>query len=229
MASASTAASKVWYTSYGSNMSRERFMCYLKGGAIPSMTKPCAGSRDPTEPEASEVLRIRGVMPHTARSSKTWGGGGVLFIHAPEPDEVAVVPPGTDAPGAGETLARAYLITLEQFCDVLAQESAKKPGALGVEWAEAQLGKLRAKGAGSSSRWIKHGWYGRAMYLGDLKGYPCVTFTCEPHEATDPSLHSPPSPAYANVVLHGLKQCGVPGDVATSYVEQFGTPVGLAE
>src|SRR5271167_1182234 len=38
----------VWYASYGSNLSGERFNCYLCGGRVAGMSRDCIGARDGT-------------------------------------------------------------------------------------------------------------------------------------------------------------------------------------
>ncbi|XP_010939166.2 histone deacetylase 5 isoform X1 [Elaeis guineensis] len=42
---------EVWYASYGSNMWKPRFLCYIEGGKVEGMNKPCPGSRDKSSPK----------------------------------------------------------------------------------------------------------------------------------------------------------------------------------
>ncbi|KAF3563848.1 hypothetical protein DY000_02011451 [Brassica cretica] len=41
----------VWYASFGSNMWKPRFLCYIQGGQVEGMTKPCVGSLDKSPPK----------------------------------------------------------------------------------------------------------------------------------------------------------------------------------
>ena len=50
----------VWYASYGSNMCIERFLCYIRGGAVDGMQGTCLGCADKTLPLKSK----RVMLPH---------------------------------------------------------------------------------------------------------------------------------------------------------------------
>ncbi len=97
--------SLVWYAAYGSNLSRERFGCYVTGGTPPGANRMYAGCRDRTPPRATAALRIDGRLGF-AGESLVWGGGLVYLD-----------------PGArGEVVSRGYLITAEQLEDVFEEE-----------------------------------------------------------------------------------------------------------
>ena len=99
-------AGLVWYAGYGSNLSRERFACYVAGGAPPGADHVYAGCRDRTAPRATTTLRFPGRL-RFAGTSTVWGGGlAYLDLDAP-----------------GEVVARGYLVTTEQLDDVAAQET----------------------------------------------------------------------------------------------------------
>jgi hypothetical protein len=102
----------VWYASYGSNLKRERFVCYIKGGTPKGSAKRNEGCRDKSEPAESRPISINGEI-YFAGQSRPWGNGGVAFIR--ENSE------------QGSTLGRKYLITEEQFNDVVMQENSKEP------------------------------------------------------------------------------------------------------
>lgn len=94
----------VWYVAYGSNLLRERFLCYVTGGEF--LGRAHRGCADPTPPRDEFGL----VLPferYFAHNSSFWGGG-VAFL---------------DPLRRGETVARAYLLTYGQFLDVFAQEN----------------------------------------------------------------------------------------------------------
>lgn len=98
----------VWYACYGSNLKKERFLCYIQGGDCQYNGRHYQGCDDKREPVKDRSIDI----PHRlyfANSSGSWDGGGVAFI---DPDM-----------NTGEsTRGRMYLITEEQFKQVHEQE-----------------------------------------------------------------------------------------------------------
>jgi len=103
----------IWYAGYGSNLSKQRFLCYIKGG-IPTYGKkdkePC---ENPTPPVDERVLslpyRLYFALPDGRKETDNWGEGGVAFIY-PKKDD------------AQYTLARAWKITKKQYEDVRKKE-----------------------------------------------------------------------------------------------------------
>ncbi len=168
-----------WYVGYGSNLSRSRFGAYL------------ARCRDPSPPWRWAPVEV----PHRllfARESRRWGGGGVAFL-----DPVRT-------PGV-RTLGRAWLVTWEQFADVLAQECGLPLGTV-------EAPALLAAGC------IAHPghWYGCVVALGVREGWPMVTFTDEGAGALD--LRAP-GPAYRAVIVQGLAEShGLSGEEAAAYL-----------
>ena len=96
----------VWYAGYGSNLSRQRFACYLEGGTPEGAGHVHAGCRDRSPAIRTEPLTIRGRLTF-AGASTIWGGG-LAFL---------------DADVEGTTYARGYLITTDQLDDVAVQET----------------------------------------------------------------------------------------------------------
>ncbi|QBJ98677.1 hypothetical protein ERC79_11810 [Rhodococcus sp. ABRD24] len=96
---------QVWYVGYGSNMSRARLDCYLRGGRPAGSERTYAGARDPTAPRSRAAIRLSGTV-FFAGESFVWGGGRAFY--------------DPDLPGV--TAACAYLVTAEQFDDIHAQE-----------------------------------------------------------------------------------------------------------
>lgn len=96
----------VWYVSYGSNMLKERFMCYIKGGSFRGSRcrEPC---RDTSLPKAVKTVEIPYDM-YFGNESGSWENCGVSFI---------------DTSKEGNALGVAYLITEEQFKHVMEQEN----------------------------------------------------------------------------------------------------------
>ena len=98
----------VWYTCYGSNMLKERFMHYIKGGTCIFNDVNYRGCADKSDPVDERPFTI----PHRlyfAMSSGKWGGGGIAFLD-PEIDESA------------KTLGKIYKVTYDQFLDIKNQE-----------------------------------------------------------------------------------------------------------
>ena len=104
----------IWYAAYGSNLSRERFDVYLRGGTPVGGAHAYPGCRDPSPPAVDRPWEC-GFGLRFGGASQTWGGGVALID-------------GT--PGDLPTKLRLYRITLEQFEDVVAQENWLEPGSI---------------------------------------------------------------------------------------------------
>ena len=105
----------LWYAAYGSNLDRTRFLHYLLGGAAPGAQRVLAGARDPSPPRDERPFTFAGTM-FFGWESPTWGGG-ISFVEV-DGLEARSVRTATD----DVVLARAYLLTEEQFSDVGIQE-----------------------------------------------------------------------------------------------------------
>lgn len=142
----------VWYASYGSNLNEARFLTYLQGGSPDGTNSSHEGARDKTLPKDSTPIRFNGRM-HFAGTSYKWGRGGIAFM---------------DRDTSGHALGRAYLITFEQFEDVVAQENGKATGSVNISGANALKEGSTEVGAGL---------YNNLIHIGDYRGYPVFTFT----------------------------------------------------
>jgi gamma-glutamylcyclotransferase (GGCT)/AIG2-like uncharacterized protein YtfP len=105
----------VWYVSYGSNMSKERFMKYIKGGYVGNRHYPSC--EDTSDPVAVKVIEI-GYDMYFGEYSPHWSGG-VSFL---------------DVTKKGNALGVAYLITKNQFRHIVAQENGGKCPKKGKGW-----------------------------------------------------------------------------------------------
>lgn len=191
---------EVWYASYGSNMWKERFLCYIEGGKVDGMKKPCYGSRDKSLPKDT----IWKIVPHKlffARShTNTWGAGGVAFLN-PESnsDDRAYV--------------CIYRITLEQFNDVLFQENSIHQENRPTEQMESPLLDLSQLDSLSENKTmilevLEGGWYSNVLYLGKEDNVPILTMTCqsshvEKFRKGDLPMCAPPND-YRNTLVKGL-------------------------
>ena len=103
----------VWYASYGSNLLYDRFMCYINGGTPEGSSKRCEGCSDRTPPQDRKSITI----PHElyfAENSRSWEGKGVAFVKSQRNENF-------------QTLGRMYLITREQFVQIVRQENGRSP------------------------------------------------------------------------------------------------------
>ena len=163
----------IWYVAYGSNLSSGRFCTYLQGGQPEGSERNYPGCRDATDAVDSFGLLITGGV-YFAGQSSGWGAGMAFY----------------DAGAIGEVAARAYLITTEQFVDVLAQETRRPPG-MTLDLEPLFQGDSSSTGAGGLVR------------VGERGGMPLVTFT---RARTAASLLVAPSAPYLAAMAIGLHE-----------------------
>lgn len=170
----------VWYASYGSNINKDRFLCYIKGGRPKGSTETEVGCKDTSSPIDEGMFTIPYPL-YFAKEAGRWGSKGVAFINGTKNE-------------TSETYSKKYLITPEQFLDVLKQENS------GIHF-DIDLKKVKESGA---MIFRNRAWYGRILYLGDDGGYPIYTFTA-PWDMDDIMLN-PPSHEYLHTIITGLKE-----------------------
>ncbi|SFL58432.1 hypothetical protein SAMN04487943_102326 [Gracilibacillus orientalis] len=175
--STSKEVSYVWYASYGSNLSRDRFLCYIKGGRPQGSEKREIGCRDQSLPIAAGTHIMRHPL-YFAKKSQRWQKQGVAFIGLSKDEQFL-------------TYSTKYLITVEQFMDVVKQEN--NGADLNIDLDEVMK---------SGFKTFRDSWYGTILFLGEEQGYPILTFTA------DWDLDVPfitPSKEYVSMIIHGLK------------------------
>jgi hypothetical protein len=189
---------RVWYASYGSNLARERFLCYLQGGRPRGARRTYPGARDRSLPVEDRAMTLPGEM-FFGWESPTWGGGIAFY----------------DAHAAGSTLARAYLVTVQQFADVAAQEMHREPGD------DLDLTEVLEQGRHE----LGPGRYEALHLVGELEGLPVLTFT-----TPDPTAlqRNSPAPAYTHLVAEGLRDAHglTDGDLAAYLLSRPGMRLG---
>lgn len=99
----------VWYAGYGSNLSRNRFNCYISGGTCAENGRTYCGASDPTPPRAEMKCSYHGKL-YFGNNSSSWGGCGVAFF---DPN-----PKNKDE----RVYMKRYLISRRQLHDVMVQE-----------------------------------------------------------------------------------------------------------
>lgn len=170
------APDRVWYASYGSNLSRQRFLHYVRGGRPVDTARVYPGARDASLPAAERALTVPGGILF-GLESRVWGGGMAFY----------------DADAPGQTLMRAYLVTVQQLSDIVAQEMHREVGA------DLDLAAVLEHGRVV----LGPGRYETLHLVGTHDGAPVVTFT-----SSDPGsiVPSPPRPAYLRMIARGLRE-----------------------
>lgn len=151
----------VWYVSYGSNMLYDRFRTYIEGGSFEAgglYNFPC---KDTSEPIEIRTLEIPYDM-YFGNSSGSWDGCGVSFL---------------DTTKKGKALGVAYLITIEQFEHIAAEENGGRfPDGTGY-------------------------WYEDIIILGELDGYELITITNNKLRK-----YHDPCEDYLKTLIRGIKE-----------------------
>ncbi|KDP31342.1 hypothetical protein JCGZ_11718 [Jatropha curcas] len=203
----------IWYATFGSNMWKPRFLCYIQGGQVDGMRKPCSGSMDRNPPKAVLWKSFPHRLFFGRESTLTWGPGGAAFLH-PESS-------------VGEkTYLCLYRITLEQFNDVLLQENGYQEMSSPVFDLDA-LQAITNQGS-ISLEVFKTGWYHNVVYLGKEQDIPILTMTCplsaiERFKSGEVPLRAP-CKEYANTLIKGLVEGGrLTEEEAIAYIQEAST------
>ena len=169
----------IWFASYGSNLWEKNFLCYIRGGQPEGAEKLYPGCTDKTLPTDKEEIYICSEL-YFAKSSGNWEDGGVAFIK-------------TNFDEQQQTLGRMYLITMEQFIDVVKQETDFK-GELTIDF-----GRAISDG---SIVFREGSWYGNIIFLGSQYDKPIFTFTH--HDNILPTTK--PSSKYLRTIVKGIHE-----------------------
>lgn len=170
---------RVWYACYGSNISESRFLQYIKGGQPVGSSKNYTGCNDKTLPlDKREIIITREL--YFAKNSKSWGNMGIAFIRTfNNPSEI--------------TYGRMYLITDDQFIDVIKQETNTNT-LISID-----LDKVIFNG---SLVWKEHSFYGNIIYLGDKDDLPIFTISNE----NNIEQFNMPSKLYLKTIMIGIRE-----------------------
>ena len=168
----------IWYASYGSNLNRDRFMCYIEGGRPHGSTHQNSGARDRTPPTDNGTVTLPYDL-YFAGYSNGWNGAPAFIRKSNDK----------------RTYFRMYRISDDQFNDVVLQENGKPVD--GVRFVPAFEELL------AIPEFILPGnpLYGKLLHVGDDGGSPILTFST----ALDLPI-APPSAAYIKVIASGLKE-----------------------
>lgn len=202
----------LWYAAYGSSVNRDRFLEYIKGGTSNFNGQVYPGCRNKQEPIRDYAMMIPREL-YFAKNSDPWGGA-VAFV-LPEESK-------------SQTLGRAYLISADQFVDIVCQENGRRPGdqEIGFDYRHAEASKESYLTPGKPLVPLGQGkmWYGRIMRLGIRESWPVFTITAEWPGYSDVNT---PGRTYLKTIGAGIRQLGRISE--KSLVEYFLTKVGIRE
>ncbi|XP_057988375.1 histone deacetylase 5 isoform X2 [Hevea brasiliensis] len=206
----------IWHATFGLNMWKRRFLCYIQGGQVDGMGKRCSGSMDKNPPKEILWKTFSHRLFFGHESTRTWGSGGVAFLH-PESsvDE--------------NTYMCMYQITLEQFNDVLFQENVSSNEMDSPAFDLADLQSVTNQGSVSLEVFKKQ-WYHNVVYLGKEKDIPILTITCSLSDVESfKSKKLPlcaPCNEYANTLIQGLVEGGqLSEEEASAYIKAASKPL----
>ncbi|GMN54275.1 hypothetical protein TIFTF001_023400 [Ficus carica] len=205
----------VWYASFGSNMWQQRFLCYIQGGQVEGMQKPCSGAEDKTPPKEITWKSVPHRLFFGREFTQTWGAGGVAFLNPESSSQEKVY-------------VCLYRITLEQFNDILLQENARSAAIGSPLFDSTAIDSLTSGESNSLEVNLERGWYRNVVYLGKEQDIPILTMTCglseiEGFKSGKLPLRAP-SERYANTLVRGLvegKQLSE--EEAMAYIQETST------
>ncbi|CAL0307183.1 unnamed protein product [Lupinus luteus] len=201
----------IWYASYGSNMWKSRFLCYVAGGQVEGMQKHSSGAVDKAPPKEILWKTFPCRIFFGRNSSKSWGPGGVAFFNPERTFQ-------------HNTYLCLYKISLEQFNDVLLQENGLSLNVGSPLFDITALNAISEKEFNSSEA-VKGSWYGDVVYLGKEHDIPILTMTCsfldiQRFKTGELPLNAP-NKAYANTLIKGLVEGEQFSEVeAIAYIEE---------
>jgi hypothetical protein len=172
---------RIWYASYGSNLSyHNRFMCYIAGGKPEGSSKRNSGCRDTTPPLDNKPISLPFDL-YFAGYAESWRGAPA-FIRRGEKTAI--------------TYGRMYLITDEQFNDVVLQENDREVDGTRFVPAFEQLAR--------ENEFVLpgDGLYGHLLHVGQQSGSPVITFTAMRGDLPIAA----PSEAYLKIIASGIKE-----------------------
>jgi hypothetical protein len=224
-----TAEEFVWYCCYGSNLNQDRFRTYIHGGTPKYGLHIHIGCRDRSDPMESHFTKLPHIEMFFAKESRFWNGGGSAFIRK-----------ATSIHESRHTVVRMYLIRVQQFIDVVAQENMihdrEKIALLEQYFLDDILTKckqfpdhdfqpipfLEKENVNADL------WYDMLVYLGRKDGYPIFSFTNYEmsYAAEHEIFFNPPSAAYLHTIYKGLKEGNV-FDEEEEYIRYFMDKKGL--
>jgi hypothetical protein len=172
----------VWYAGYGSNLAyQQRFLCYIRGGTPVGSLKANPGCRDTSPPLDMRPIVLNFEL-FFAGHFRAWGGSAA-FIRAGN--------------AQATVLGRMYLITDEQFNDIVLQENGRTVDGRRLLPPIAQLSGVHDCVLPDLKA------YDRFLVVGHVGGHPVITFTVADGKA--PPI-APPTEPYVKIIATGIKE-----------------------
>ena len=154
-------------------------MCYIEGGTPVGSTTRNTGCRDTTPPAVKKPIALNFEL-YFAGNSVNWHGAPAFIRRSVK---------------AATTLGRMYLVTDDQFNDVVMQENdGAVDGSRFVPPFEELLQKDEFLLPGNRL-------YGHLLRIAERDGWPVITFTTKRDLPVNP-----PSEAYIKVITSGIKE-----------------------
>lgn len=183
----------VWYASYGSNLYLERFLKYIEGGKLEAPEREYTGCVDKTHPRQSRSLIICHELFFACRSP-LWNAA-MAFVRQAESNS--------------RTFGRMYLITDEQFDQVVRQERGMTAAGPRLcpdlsYMAEHPMCYLNRQDPSRPSPTDRQCSYGMILNLGAEEGHPILTFTAVGPDAE--IVTRAPSREYIQFITHGIRE-----------------------
>ncbi|KAB1927436.1 histone deacetylase [Micromonospora sp. ALFpr18c] len=179
-------------------MHAARLAWYIGGGCPPGGLRTYPGCRDRRPPSRSVPVSLPGGI-YFAGASRAWTGGMAFY----------------DPQLPGVAAARAYLVTVEQFTDIAAQEMYRPAGHT-TDLIPATGAAIDAAVANGRAT-LGPGRYETLVCPGSLDGVPLLTFTApEPASAV---RCRPPASIYLSMIARGLREShGWPAERIADYL-----------
>ncbi|KAK4437013.1 Histone deacetylase 5 [Sesamum alatum] len=147
----------VWFAAYGPNMNYKAFLCYIGGGKAEYMKQAVEGCRDRAPPLANKWKTVPHHRLLFGINDKTGDKGGLAFLDFIKNK-------------SKRAYVRIYLITFDQFNDILLQLNNRNLFSLTDVVSVKEKNHLTVgplKGA-----------YNNVMYFGTERDMPILTLTC---------------------------------------------------
>jgi succinyl-diaminopimelate desuccinylase len=184
----------VWYASFGFGLSKENFMTFIEGGKLEGTERICTGCRDKSPPKKDMFISLPYDLVFADQSPVNSGGFAIL---------------NTKKSARSHTIARAYLITVDQFEDIAAQENYQ------TEYLRLPLTKSIRTGHTTINNVKGSRTYDELMYCGEFDRIPMFTLTT----LRQITSYTAPNPLYTKSLCKGLSQNPeINADMAVEYL-----------
>ena len=177
----------IWYACYGSNLYKKRFLLYILGGSLESSNRIHLGCSNKELPKRDSTITIPFEL-YFSKKSKAWENMAISFVKSKK-DESA------------RTLSRLYLVTVEQYTEIIMQENGKNPSYMKPEIDFQLTIKTGVSTIGDKDDYLR---YGKLLYISEKEGFPIFSFTAK--WADETIKCEKPGGKYLKAVINGIKE-----------------------